>query len=124
VLKVHVTGNIRRRFDVEPIEHVTFSLPAGHRTEIGRIRELHFLARKWVLNRQVTEILMDLRLRNGSAKVAKPAGAGRVLRRESGAIGRSVGFPRPRSPLWRSWRAGETPKEKSKRGLDADGSIP
>jgi hypothetical protein len=38
-----VIGNIRGGFDVGPVGHVTFSLPAGHRTEIGRIRERHSL---------------------------------------------------------------------------------
>jgi hypothetical protein len=38
-----VIGNMWGRFDVDPIRHVTFSLPAGHRTETGRTCEYHSL---------------------------------------------------------------------------------
>ncbi|GAA1817954.1 hypothetical protein GCM10009835_42560 [Planosporangium flavigriseum] len=93
-----MTGNIQRRFDVETQGHVTFSLPAGHRTETGRIREFHLLVMEVDVEPIAGEILMDLRLRCGSAKVGKPAGAGRVLRRDSGAAGRSVGYLYQRSP--------------------------
>jgi hypothetical protein len=40
VREVHVTGNMPGRFDVELSRHVVFSLPAGHRTEIGRLAGL------------------------------------------------------------------------------------
>jgi hypothetical protein len=81
------------------------------------------LAQERMGERSKIRIETDLESANGSVKVAKPAGAGRVQCRESGITGRSARILPSKPSSGGLGERGETDRRKSDQGLDATGLI-